>query len=228
MIGSKAIGTVAYMGGVFAVPELFCWSWGQMVQHNQEMFCQGAEYIHYDRATFSYHQTARNSLAHNMLGDWIVMLDTDHQFEPDIIARMVRLADDNEFDVLSGLYRFKKEPYTPVAYKRNPHLDDRLQPIAVYDKECKAIEIDAAGGGCLFVRRCVFDRIDAELHELPFSQILELSEDHSFFSRCKRLEIRAFLSLQIESEHLTYCPVTSDYEDADWGKLSETIEVEGR
>ena len=100
LLGRKAIGTVAYMGGLPAVLEAFTWSWGQMIQYNQEVFCEGSEYIHYERTTISDHAPARNNLVTKFVGDWLIQMDTDHQFEPDIVARMVKLANLHELDVL--------------------------------------------------------------------------------------------------------------------------------
>jgi hypothetical protein len=36
---NRAIGTVAYLGGVMAVPEPFAWSLAQLVQYNSELLC---------------------------------------------------------------------------------------------------------------------------------------------------------------------------------------------
>lgn len=189
LIGNKPIGTVAYLGGVFAIPEHFCWSWGQMVQYNTEFLCDPGKYVHYERAKASYHTFARNTLVDLIKGDWLLMLDVDHMFEPDLVARMITIFDNYHFiDVLTGLYCYKSPPYAPVLYQYNKKLDC-FEPIVDWDKDVKCFEIASSGAGCLLVRRSVFDRIKKELNESPFDIIHPFSEDHSFFKRLKKLNL---------------------------------------
>ena len=75
--------------------------------------------------------------------------------------------------------------------------------------------IASAGAGVLWVRRSVFDRIAAELHEGPFDRRLGLSEDHSFFERLGDLEIPAYLAPQVEAEHLQVTAVPTEQAEDD-------------
>lgn len=210
LLGKKALGTVAYLGGLPAILENFTWAWGQMIAYNNEWVLSD-NYIHLDRATYSDHAPARNSLVSSFLGNWLIMLDTDHYFEPDIINRLTWIADTLDIDVLSGIYLMKRHPHVPVLYqwvgdKENP----ALQPMANWDKNLKVVQIGSAGGGCLFVRRRVFDRITAELNEQPFDHIGAYSEDHSFFFRLKKLDIPAYAALHVQCHHLRIAEVTLD------------------
>lgn len=210
ILGNKAIGTVAYLGGLPALLESFCWSWGQMIAYNAE-WVEPGRYVHYERSTFSDHAPARNNLVSSFLGDWLVQLDTDHAFEPDLINRLVWTADNLGLDVLSGIYQMKQSPHVPVIYQWiGPDDAPGLQPMASWDKRLKVVQIGSAGGGCLFVRRSVFDRIVNELNEQPFDRLNSYSEDHSFFLRLKRLDIPAYAALNIECNHLRVTPVTLD------------------
>lgn len=222
MIGRKCIGTVAYMGGIPCVPEKFCWSWGQMVQYNQEILVRDNEYIHYDRATFSDHAPARNSLVSKMLGGWLIQLDCDHIFEPDIIHRLLGMVDEHGCDIVSGLYRFKTPPYSPVAFI---YKDGVNQHIADFDKNAKLIKIDSVGAGCLFVKRHVFDIIRTQCKEEPFTRFVGWSEDHSFCKRARECGFNIWLATKIESQHMNWTSV----EDAnlDGYGISEQISVGG-
>jgi len=86
------------------------------VSFNGEFIDTDTDFVHYDRVTYSDHAPARNKLCYEFLGNWILMLDTDHQFEPDILLRILKLAEDTKAEVISGLYRFKMEPHSAVAY----------------------------------------------------------------------------------------------------------------
>lgn len=227
----RPIGTVAYMGGIPMVYEEFAWSWGQITAYNAEMLAPPGTFVHMTRARISDHAVARNGLADGFLGDWLVMLDTDHVPEPDIVARLVGAANRYGIDVLSGVYRMKGHPHHPVLYEWIPNPDDEdgpevLRQVVGWTIDAGFLEIGSAGGGCLFVRRSVFDRIRDELHELPFEHIPPYSEDHSFFYRCRRLGITPFAALHIKSHHLRVAAVT----DADAfmpGKAGMELEVAG-
>lgn len=209
LIVKKPIGTVSYMAGVWAVPEPFCRSWGRMVQYNNEYLCSTGEYVDQIFADSSYHATARNYLAASFMGDWIWMTDTDHTFDPDIVCRMVGVMNAFNIDVLTGVYRYKNFPHLPTIYWFN---EDRkgFSVIAELDPTAPVQQVDCAGGGCLLVKRSVFQRIATELKEQPFDILPPWSEDFSFFYRCRRLGIPVYAAPRIESRHLIYREITKD------------------
>ena len=211
LIGRKYIGTIGYMGGVLALPEPFVWSWSQMIEYNNDYLCEPTERIYYTRETRSYHSFARNNLAKNMRGDWILMLDTDHQFEPDIAARMLFKMNKYNLDVLSGLYRYRGSPFAPVAYRWTEDGKD-IRIVAGWKgpKDGFLVKVDAVGAGCLMIRRKVFERISERLKQEPFDVIHPFSEDISFFQRLTKLKIPAYLDPNIEVNHLMYQPISSD------------------
>lgn len=231
LLGNKPIGTVGYMGGLPCLLEKFCWCWGQMIQFNQEIMCLPGQYVHYIKATHTDHGPARNSLVNEMLGDWIVMLDTDHEFPPDIIDRLLFSANEYKVDVLSGVYQFKAYPHMPVLFqwvKSQQNNDKVLQPMCNWSKDCNLLEIGSAGGGVLFIRRSVFDRIENKLKEQPFDRRLGLSEDHSFFWRCNKLGIKCFADMRLQANHLRVSPVTlDDYDPSDLPGMQQQMSVEG-
>jgi Glycosyl transferase family 2 len=213
IFGRKAIGTVAYMGGTPATLEAFTWSWGQMIAYNAEHLCQPNEYVHLDRARFSFHSWARNSLVERMLGDWLFMLDTDHEFEPDILARLLHRLNTYDLEVVSGLYQLRTPPHAPVLYGWHDTGDGECTvPLTGWDGEL--IEIGAAGAGCLLVRKRVFDRIRDELQEGAFSVSGQSGEDIAFFHRLRRLGITPFCDTRVECPHLLTRGLTmADYDE---------------
>lgn len=212
LFNKKIIGTVAYLGGIPFVPEKFCWSFSQMVQYNTEFVCAPGEIINYDRAQASYHVYARNSIADNIKGDWLLMLDADHSFDPDILARMLFLMNKHNIQVLTGLYQYKGSPHAPVIYKFTN--DEKLfDIIGDWDKSVELFQIDSAGAGCLLIKREVLNKIRLELKESPFDIIHPYSEDHSFFMRLKKIGVQAYCAPNIESHHLVMKELElNDYE----------------
>lgn len=233
-LANKPIGTVAYLGGVPAVLEEFCWSWGNLIQFTNESLCEPGKYVHWDRAKVSFHAYARNTLADRMAGDWLLMLDTDHSFEPDIAVRMLDRLERYDIDVLVGCYTFKMPPYIPTLFRTVPAEKEggipSFVPIGKWESDADADAalqpVDSAGAGCLMVRRKVFDRIREELKEEPFDIIPPLGEDHSFFVRLKKLGISAWFDPRIEFPHLTTRSLSLADFDVSAVQLSERQPVE--
>jgi hypothetical protein len=213
---------VAYLGGVMAVPEEFCFALSQLMLYSTEAMCDGTTFIHLDRVKYSDHGPARNSLARDFLGDWLLQLDTDHQPEPDLLVRMVTSMNAIPCDVLTALYRFKKPPYSPVLWGKS---DKRgIAAIGRWPKNA-VFQISRSGAGALLARRSVFDRIRSELGCEPFERLGGgHSEDHSFFTRLEQLGIDAYCDSRIESPHLVVSHVPPQDDE---GLLIETSDLKG-
>ena len=221
LIGKRPIGTIAIMGGLPAVLTDFAYAFAQLVLYSQESLCNESQFIHLERVKFSDHGPARNHLAASFLGDWLLMLDTDHEPEPDLLVRMLdRL--NGGLDVLTAVYRYKEPPHSPVVFVRCP--DDELRPIASYPQGL--FRVQAAGAGCLLVRRKVFERIKLELKSDPFDRLASVSEDHSFFRRLEKLDIPVWCDGRIECPHLRVNAITK-LVDVDYNE-SEPFQVEFR
>src|ERR1043165_6570435 len=108
LLGERAIGTVSYIGGLVAVPEVFTYSLTNMLLFSNSVLCKPAEFIHFDRVPYSDHGPARNEMTRSFMGQWLLQLDTDHMFEPDLLVRMMHRMNTLNLDVLTGIYRFKR------------------------------------------------------------------------------------------------------------------------
>lgn len=209
LIAKKTLGTVSIMGGIQFCHTEFAYSLAQMVQYSNEYVCAPGEIVHLDRAQLSYHSSARNELAQRMLGDWVLMLDTDHAFAPDLLYRMLRLFNYYKLDVLTGVYHMRIEPFLPLLYCWNDEKDG-FQHLADWQTDVDIFQVDSAGAGCLMIRRSVIERIYEELNEEPFSITMPWSEDHSFFVRLRKLGIKAYAAPAIQCAHLRTQPITTD------------------
>lgn len=226
LLGKKPIGTIAYLGGVMTVPEAFCRSWGQMIEYNADYLVEPNERICYHRATVSYHAFARNTIVEGMLGKWLLMLDTDISFDPDLAARMLHSLDKHGIDVLTAVYQYKSPPFSPVLYRSS---DDGkgYEMIGDWDKEAEIFEVGSSGAGALLVRKSVYDRIRRETGEGPFDIIPPFSEDHSFFKRLQKLGVKAYCNPNIEVHHLRVQPLSLKDYDREAVRLGDRKEVGG-
>src|SRR5438132_11192700 len=205
LIQNKVIGTVGVMGGIPFLHTEFAWSLLQMAEYNHDYLLQPGEHVHYEKATVSFHPLARNDLVAKMLGDWLLQLDTDHLFEPDLLVRLLVHMEHFQCDVLTGVYCHRGAPHPPVLY--NWYDGNKIRHIIDWDRSVKGFEIGSAGGGVLLVKRKVFERIRDELGDEPFSIVEHMGEDHSFFWRLKLLGMKPYCASRIQSYHLATTPI---------------------
>jgi glycosyltransferase involved in cell wall biosynthesis len=186
--------------------------------------------IHYTRTQHSFHSVARNDLVKEMRGDWILMLDTDHQFEPDILARLLNRMNQLQVDVITGMYLHRAPPFGPTLWMYSDGVGTPKQlaswPQVGGADGTEAIQVDVAGAGCLLVKKQVFMRIRDELGEEPFSTREfdgTVGEDFAFFRRLHKLGIVAVCDPRIECHHIYMKPLSAkeDYKLADVGPVSE-------
>ena len=214
IFGKKIIGSVGIMGGVMSYPAPFLWSWTQFIEFNNDYVINPGEQILYTKTDNSYHSFARNNLVKQMRGDWLLMLDTDQAFEPDILSRMLYMMyKEPEVKVLTGIYQYKGAPYSPKIYRFTKNLK-ALEAIGKWDKPKGAgrylIPIDSAGAGCLLIKKEVLEKVKKVFKEDPFDIVAPFSEDNSFFLKLKKLGIPVFCDPSIEIRHLDYKQITMD------------------
>jgi hypothetical protein len=200
----NTIGTVGIMSGIHSLPTPYVKSLVDMINYNAEYLLKENEQIFYNFANVSYHSMARNRLARDIRGQWILMLDTDQTFPPDTLVRLLWLADKYSIDVLSGLYHLKAEPYNPVIYKLNN--EDRFEHIIGWGKYKEIIPVDSAGGGCLFIRNHILAKM-FDIGMLPFAELEGNSEDHSFFRKLKSIGFQAYCATDVRVNHLRWSEV---------------------
>lgn len=218
---TKTLGTIGVMAGVPSIPREFTKSLAELLLFSQQYVCPPGTRVHVEWANYSLHFQARNNLASSCRGDWILMLDCDHAFEPDLLLRLLRLMELSAAQVVTGVYQFKGGNHSPVLHVWNRERECYL-PIDTWDTGGgQLLPVDAAGAGCLLVRREVFRRMAGELGEMPFTHLPGLGEDLSFFTRCRQLGIQPYAAVNVECHHLLTVPLTlADYQPDTWGAVS--------
>jgi GT2 family glycosyltransferase len=208
----KASVRVEYLGGVPALPEPWVHCYARMIQHTLEA---SDLVLDLDRPTVSYHSYARNVAAKRIGNcDWLLQLDTDHTFDPDLLLRLLNSAHQSGAKVLSGFYQSKTPPHHPIAYFFDADKPGVGVPLGEWSHP--VFRVDATGGGCLLVHRSVFERIRAELAEDPFDPVIPpgatkpMGEDLSFGWRCKQLGIPVYLDTRVKYNHLRWKSVDLD------------------
>ena len=159
--------------------------------------------IHYVKATMSWHEMARNQLVEQMLGDWILMLDTDHVFAPDLLERLLAVKEKYKAQIVSGIYSYKFPPHAPVAnlWTGSDEKNFKLTPLMDWDRSAEVIEVGTTGAGCMLIDRKLLKQVQHTFGP-PFEIVPGLSEDYSFCYKAHKLGVPVHLATNIECHHV--------------------------
>lgn len=84
--------------------------------------------------------------------DFILWLDADMTFPPNLIERMLNHFKDNwDLEAVTGLYTWKKPPFLPHVYTRLNKDTGKFAVAGVFPLN-KPFKVEAAGYGCIMVR----------------------------------------------------------------------------
>lgn len=194
------LGTVGFVATTPFLTERFSFSYAQMVGFNTK-YLEREKVVYYEREQISWIPRGRNNLVNKLRGDWLLMLDADLEFEPDLLYQLLRIMNKYEAPVVSGLYVYKKKPFFPVCYSFNAKRKT-YEVVAKWDGNPEIFQADAVGAGCLLVKKFVFDLVREKLKEEPFDVIAQMGEDFSFFDRLRRIGVGVYLAPQIRLTHL--------------------------
>ena len=215
LIERKPLGTIAYLEQNSVVPGPFCWSMIQLIEFCNEYLCKPNEYIHPDRGTLSGQILMRNMILTRMQGDWIFFIDSDNNFDPDLLYRMLLLFEGRnehnlKLDLLGGMYMFKEPPHAPVAWMYH-EATDSFRQIAQWDRTKKLMPVGCLGMGCMLIRRAAVEKLVEHYNDLPFNPIGKYNtDDFDFFERCRRIGIQLWWAPQIEVQHMRWQGVRLD------------------
>lgn len=196
----KYIGTIARMWADNQ-PSYFADAYLDMFLYSQRYLCGPGEYIWRGKSPVSWHSMGRDYLVQEMQGEWLYQADTDHTFFPDALERLLRIANEGNFGVVSGIYQTKVPPHNPVLGLWND-AGTRVHPIYDWDRKAKVMPVGVVGGGCLLVKRWVFEKIMSHFGCSPFTLVSGLSEDYSFCWRCRELGIPIMVAPQVQFHHV--------------------------
>ena len=161
---------------------------------------------------------ARNTLAKQAVTegyDRVLWLDSDMDFEPDLLEKLSSDMDEGR-ELVSGLSFKRKAPIKPVIYKSLGYYKNEdesgVTPVAVsyedYPKD-SIFPIAACGfGGCL-VSTDLIKRV-GDKFGLPFSPIMGFGEDLSFCSRVTDLGVEMFCDSRVKMGHVGLGSITEE------------------
>ena len=181
---------------------------------------EGTEYMAI-KNTLIYN--ARNTIAKEAVKegyDYIMWLDSDMVFPPDVIPKLMEDIDKG-YDMVSGLYFERKGSARPVVFDEivwnvleGGDVEAGASFFLDYPKET-LFPCDGFGFGCVLVSVDLINRV-GEKFSLPFQPLLGLGEDLAFCWRAKQVGAKIACDSRIKCGHIGYKMFTEeDYERKD-------------
>lgn len=144
--------------------------------------------------------------------DRVLWLDTDMDFEPDLMERLsARLDEGKEF--VSALYFTRKAPVRPVIYSECGYFElegGAVRPVVVwYDNypENDIFKVQAAGFGAVMMTTDLIKRV-LDKYGLPFAPMLGFGEDLSFCGRASQIGAELWCDSSIKCGHVGLGTIT--------------------
>lgn len=166
----------------------------------------------YDLASGPVLSIARNTCAEALLAssqEWLWFVDTDTMFRPDVLPRLLALADPVERPIVAAAVPISgKNPSRQFkdssdlfwsAFRHNG--TGGVEPIPCTAPVGELERVDAVGTGCVLIHRSVFEALGPG----PFNEMAEgrevLGEDLAFCRRCDAKGIPIHLAGQVRVGH---------------------------
>ena len=160
---------------------------------------------------------ARNELARQAIkseADWVLWLDSDMVFEPDLLKKMLKVCEENDIDFLTGLCFRRKPPYTPTLFDRL----DKMEHGASYTTIMSVPEGRFKVGGCGFagvlMSTDILLSVAARFGGRMFDPLEGFGEDVSFCWRARQCGYEIWCDSDIELGHVGSMIVTREFFEA--------------
>lgn len=190
------------------LPALFCQSLALLQRAGDTM-------IGFEVGSLVYN--ARNNLARQAIkaeADWILWLDSDMVFGPDLLQRMMKVCTENDIDFLTALCFRRKPPYTPCLFDRLEKIDKGASYTALLSVPEGRFKVGGCGfAGVLMSNQVILD-VGAKFNGRMFDPLEGFGEDVSFCWRARQCGYDIWCDSDIELGHVGSCVVTRGYFEA--------------
>lgn len=135
----------------------------------------------------------RNQLAKTAVkagADYILWLDTDMSFPPDLIARMAKhFEDDAALEAVTGLYTWKQAPFMPHVYTSYNRENGKFRPAGAFPLK-ESFPVVAAGYGCLMIKSNNYVILEEPWFDMVFDgDQIAVGEDMYFFKKSQPINM---------------------------------------
>lgn len=161
---------------------------------------------------------ARNQAAQKAVAegyDYVLWLDSDMTFEPDLMERMVQAIGDKQF--LTALCFARRPPFKPCIFEKievakegvglMPHAENWFD----YPRD-QIVEVAGAGFACVLQKVEMLD-VMLTTYGVPFFPIAGLGEDLSFCFRAGQIDYKMYADTSIKIGHIMRISVDENFRD---------------
>lgn len=159
---------------------------------------------------------SRNNLAKAAIkaeADWVLWLDSDMTFPPDLLQRMLKICEDNGLDFLSGLYFRRNPPYSTVLYDRLEATEKGASFTTFESVPDGLFEIGGCGFGGVLMKADVLMDVMGKFKRM-FDPLDGMGEDLSFCWRARQCGYKLYCDSSLEMGHVGYAEITREYFEA--------------
>jgi glycosyltransferase involved in cell wall biosynthesis len=175
----------------------------------------------------------RNTLVRKSVeleADWVLFLDADMTFPPDLVPSLLENAIESKSAIVSGCYFKKLPPHQCVsAIRRDAHDPQLLSPIDTGEKGL--VECDVIGMGAALIHSSVFEAVahpwfEYEVYEKTGERTV--TEDVPFCAKAKQAGFTIMTDTRLACGHVRQVEVgESDW--LDWrARAADRLNGEGR
>ena len=178
--------------------------------------------VKYLKASLVY--DARNQITRYALEkggyDYILWLDSDMTFGPDLLERLIDDAEGREDgvrkDMVTGLCFGRRPPFRPCIYSRlDVETDGKMvRPTSEnyygYPRD-SVFPVEACGFACVLMRMDVLEAMG--IYGVPFFPVGGLGEDLTFCWRARKLEIQPWCDSRLKIGHIMRISVDEGFRD---------------
>lgn len=147
----------------------------------------------------------------NTDADWLLQIDSDMVFNPDLIHRLWEQAHPKHAPIVAGhCYALMAErgPVPTMWLEAEPGSPGPLIPFEGYPTD-RLVPVGATGGACLMVHRSVFERLKEEMPDHPYPWFeeaywgqLPVGEDLTFCIRARKAGFPIFVDTSLDVGHV--------------------------
>lgn len=155
--------------------------------------------------------TARNSLLDTAVkaeADWMLWLDSDMVFNPDLLERLFATAEKEKAEFVTGVYFRRLEPYTPTIFE-TLEMADRPTWSNFTELPDHPFEVAGCGFGAVLLNtQVIFDTV-GKFGPNPFTPMMSMGEDLAFCWRARQSGYKIIADPTIPLGHVGYQMVTA-------------------
>ncbi len=190
------------------LPALFCQSLALLQR-------AGDTQIGFEVGSLVYN--ARNNLARQAIkseADWVLWLDSDMVFGPDLLQRMLKVCTENDIDFLTALCFRRKPPFTPCLFDRLDKVGRGASYTAIMSVPDGRFKVGGCGFAGVLMSTDVLMSVASKFDGRMFDPLEGFGEDVSFCWRARQCGYDIWCDSEIEMGHVGNCIVTRAYFEA--------------